>query len=62
MTFSVKQQLARVRRLRRQARPSRVLEYVVEVGGPMPDDIRRKARPEDLVIRREIPKNWLHTT
>jgi hypothetical protein len=59
MTYSIRQQLQRVRRLRRQTRPPRILVYVAEPGEPMPDDIRRKARPEDIIIRREIPVGYL---
>jgi hypothetical protein len=59
MTYSVKQQLARVRKLRRHARPPRLFVVVVEEGEDIPEDIRRQARPEDVIILREVPKHWM---
>ncbi len=59
MTYSVKEQLRKVRRMRRELRPkSRTLLCVVEQGEPVPEDIMQQARPGDTILVEEIPKGY----
>lgn len=59
MTYSVRQQLRRVKKLRREARPPKHWNIVIEEGEELTDEQRAQIGEGDTVCIREIPKGLL---
>ncbi len=59
MTLSVRQQLQRVRTLKKRMHAARTLVFVKEEGEELTDSERATVRKDDTVIIREIPRGYL---
>ena len=59
MTLSVKQQLQRIRTLRRRIRAARTLLFVLEEGEELSDEQRSSIREGDTVVVLYCPKGYL---